>query len=249
MKYKSAALAAAAGALLAGLALAAYAQVAAGPQEAAAIRKSLSEKLSSLPKIDEVTKTPVPGLYEIRVGQEVFYTDAEGAYLIRGELLDLKAKRNLTEERLAKLNAIDFASLPLQDAVVWKNGSGKRKIAVFSDPNCGYCKRFEKELSNVKDVTVYTFLFPILGGDSPDKAKAIWCAKDATATYRGWMVDGNAPPKSPGNCVSPIDRNVELGRKHDIRGTPAIVFEDGTRVPGMLTAPQLEKQLAVSSKG
>jgi thiol:disulfide interchange protein DsbC len=217
------------------------------PQEAA-IRKALAERLSSLPKIDEVSRAPMPGLFEVRVGNEVFYTDSEGAYLIRGEILDLRSKRNLTEERIAKLTAIDFDSLPLQDAIVWKTGNGKRRIAVFADPNCGYCKRFEKELTAMKDLTVYTFLIPILGGDSPDKAKAIWCAKDATAAYRSWMLEGTAPPRLLGDCSAPVERNLELSRKHRVTGTPAIVFEDGVRVPGMLNAAQLEKQLAASSK-
>lgn len=248
MKFKTVARASMAGLLgLAVLSMAAPDAGAQVPQEAA-IRKSLSERLSSLPKIDEVNKAPVAGLFEVRIGNELFYTDAEGAYLIRGEILDLKNKRNLTEERIAKLTAIDFDSLPLKDAVVWKTGNGKRRIAVFSDPNCGYCKRFEKELTGMKDVTVYTFLIPILGGDSPDKAKAIWCAKDATAAYRKWMLEGTAPPRLLGDCATPIERNVELSRKHRVTGTPAIVFEDGVRVPGMLTADQLEKQLVASSK-
>jgi thiol:disulfide interchange protein DsbC len=241
MKAKFAALAATvAGTLIAVLAVAQSGSV---PQDAA-IRKALTERLTSLPKIDEIGKTPLPGLFEVRVGDEVFYTDADGAYLIRGEIIDLKTKRNLTEERIAKLTAIDFDSLPLKDAVVWKTGTGKRRIAVFSDPNCGYCKRFEKELTNVKDVTVYTFLIPILGGDSPDKAKAIWCAKDPAQAYRDWMVDGLTPAKLLGACDNPIERNIALSRKHRVNGTPAIFFEDGSRVPGMLTAPQLEKQLA-----
>ena len=126
--------------------------------EAAAIRKGLNERLSGVPKIDEVNRSPVQGLFEVRIGNEVFYTDADASYLVRGEIIDLKTKRNLTEERMTKLSAIDFASLPLKDAVVWKSGTGARKIAVFADPNCGYCKRFEKELLGVKDVTVYTFL-------------------------------------------------------------------------------------------
>jgi thiol:disulfide interchange protein DsbC len=243
MKFKTLALAAAA-------ALLGVAALAAPPlPEEAAIRKSLGERLSSLPKIDEVNKAPMAGLFEVRIGHELFYTDAEGAYLIRGEILDLRNKRNLTEERIAKLTAIDFDSLPLKDAVVWKTGSGKRRIAVFSDPNCGYCKRFEKELTGMKDVTVYTFLIPILGGDSPDKVKAIWCAKDSTAAYRNWMLEGAAPPRLLGDCATPIERNLELSRKHRVSGTPAIVFEDGVRVPGMLTADQLEKQLVASAGG
>lgn len=248
MKFKTVALASVACLLgMGALSMATPDAAAQLPQEAA-IRKSLSERLSSLPKIDEVNKAPVAGLFEVRIGNELFYTDAEGAYLIRGEILDLKNKRNLTEERIAKLTAIDFDSLPLKDAVVWKSGNGKRRMAVFADPNCGYCKRFEKELTGMKDVTVYTFLIPILGGDSPDKAKAIWCAKDPTAAYRNWMLEGTAPPRLLGECATPIDRNIELSRKHRVTGTPAIVFEDGVRVPGMLTAEQLEKQLVASSK-
>lgn len=248
MKFKTVALASGVG--LIGLAALLLAVPRAGAQlpEEAAIRKSLSEGLSSLPKIDEVSKAPVAGLFEVRIGNDLFYTDAEGAYLIRGEILDLRNKRNLTEERIAKLSAIDFNSLPLKDAVVWKTGNGKRRIAVFSDPNCGYCKRFEQELTGVKDLTVYTFLIPILGGDSPDKAKAIWCAKDATAAYRNWMLEDTAPPRPLGECATPIERNLALSRKHRVNGTPAIVFEDGMRVPGMLTADQLEKQLVASSK-
>jgi thiol:disulfide interchange protein DsbC len=245
MKLKTAALAAAtivaiAVTIGAPIVLNANAQV---PQEAA-IRKALGERLAGIPQIDEVTKSPLPGLFEVRIGTDIFYTDAEGAYLVRGEILDLKSKRNLTEERINKLTAIDFASLPLKDAIVWKTGTGKRRIAVFADPNCGYCKRFEKELANAKDLTVYTFMIPILGGDSPEKSNAIWCAKDPTAAWRNWMLDGTEPPKLLGQCSSPLERNLELSRKHRVNGTPAIVFEDGTRVPGMISAAQLEKQLA-----
>ena len=185
---------------------------AAVPQEAA-IRKALGERLTGLAKIDEVGKAPITGLFEVRVGNDIFYTDAEGAYLIRGEILDLKNKRNLTEERVSKLSVIDFASLPLKDAVVWKTGTGARKIAVFADPNCGYCKRFEKELSNVKDLTVYTFLIPILGGDSPDKVKAIWCRYSTSSlsaacsnkrrprpVWRSVMTCSVPPSRTPPTC-------------------------------------------------
>ncbi|HEU4460753.1 MAG TPA: DsbC family protein [Methylibium sp.] len=233
-------------ALVATLIAASAAALAQLPQEAA-IRKALGAHLAGMPKIDEVNRSPLPGLFEVRIGSDVFYTDAEGGYLVRGEIIDLKSRRNLTEERVNKLSAIDFASLPLKDALVWKTGSGARRIAVFADPNCGYCKRFERELTNVKDLTVYTFLLPILGGDSPQKSEAIWCAKDPAAAWRAWMVEGTAPPKLIGACkTSPVERNLELSRKHRVNGTPAIVFEDGTRIPGMLNATQLEKQLGAS---
>ena len=143
----------------------------------AAIRKALTERLPSFPQIDEVRESPMKGLYEVRVGTDIFYSDAAGNHLIEGHLIDTRSKTNLTEARIAKLTAIDFASLPLADAIVWKQGSGARKLVVFADPNCGYCKKFEKDLTGIKDVTVYTFLYPILGGDSPDKSRDIWCAK------------------------------------------------------------------------
>jgi thiol:disulfide interchange protein DsbC len=210
----------------------------------AEIRKVLSERFPTIPRIDEVTQGPMPGLWEVRLGTEVMYTDDKGQFLIQGEIIDTVSRRNLTQERIDKLTAIDFASLPLKDAIVWKAGTGKRKMVVFADPNCGYCKRFERDLSNVKDVTVYTFLYPILGGDSPDKSKAIWCSKDPTASWRNWMLDGTSPPKLLGNCEAPLDRNLQLGRKHRINGTPAVVFEDGTRVPGAMGTAQIEQRLA-----
>lgn len=213
----------------------------------ATIRKNISERMPDFPKIDEVSKTPIPGVFELRVGAEIFYSDEQGNHLIDGQLIDTRSRNNLTEARLSKINAIDFASLPLKDAIAWKTGSGARKMVVFADPNCGYCKRFERDLQRVKDVTVYTFLLPILGGDSPEKARNIWCAKDNTASWRNWMLEGTAPARSMGECdASAIERNTLLARKHRVNGTPAIIFEDGKRVPGAMSADQVEKQLVAS---
>jgi thiol:disulfide interchange protein DsbC len=212
----------------------------------AAIRKNLAERLPDLPKIDEVAKTPIPGLYELRIGTDILYSDEQGNHLIEGSVIDTRTRANLTQARENKLTAIDFASLPLKDAIVWKQGTGARRIAVFADPNCGYCKKFERDLQQVKDITVYTFLIPILGGDSPEKSANIWCAKDKARTWLDWMLEGKAPPRSMGQCETPIARNLALSRKHKVNGTPAIVFEDGTRVPGALSAEQLEKQLLAS---
>ena len=215
----------------------------------AVIRKTISERMPDFPKIDEISKTPIPGLYELRIGTDILYSDAQGNHLIEGSVIDTKTRANLTQARENKLTAIDFAALPLKDAMVWKQGTGARRIAVFADPNCGYCKKFERDLLQVKDVTVYTFLIPILGGDSPEKSNNIWCAKDNMKTWRDWMLDGKAPPRIMGACESPIERNLALSRKHKINGTPAIIFEDGTRIPGAVGAEQLEKQLAVASRG
>jgi len=212
-----------------------------------AIRKSIAERLPDFPKIDEVSKSPIPGIYELRIGTEVLYTDEQGNHLIEGSLIDTKTRANLTEARVSKLTAIDFSKLPLKDAIVWKQGTGARKLVVFADPNCGYCKKFERDLQQVKDVTVYTFLYPILGGDSPDKSRDIWCAKDNGTVWREWMIRGTAPVRSMGQCdTSALQRNVALGKKYRVNGTPALVFEDGKRVPGALPPDQVEKQLLVS---
>ena len=210
----------------------------------AVIRKTLTERLAGLPKIEEVRPSAMPGLWEIRIADQIRYTDATGNFLIEGDLIDLRTRRNLTEERVARINTVDFASLPLKDAIVWKNGTGKRRIAVFADPNCGYCKRFERSLQEVKDITVYTFLIPILGGDSADKTRTIWCAKDSTASWLAWMLEGKAPAKVVAACDdAAIERNLALSRRLNVSGTPAIILEDGSRVPGALTAEQLEKRL------
>ncbi len=215
----------------------------------AEIRKNLGERLADLGKIDEVSKTPMAGLYEVRVGTELYYTDEAGNFLIEGHLLDTKSRTNLTEERIAKLTAIDFATLPLKDAMVWKQGDGSRKLVVFADPNCGYCKKFERDVRQAKDLTIYTFLYPILGADSTEKSRNIWCSKDPAHTWVDWMVEGKLPAKMMGACdTSALQRNAALGRKHKVNGTPALVFEDGKRVPGALSLEQLEKQLVASKK-
>jgi thiol:disulfide interchange protein DsbC len=209
----------------------------------AAIRKTLSERLPLLPKIDEIRKTPMAGLYEVRVGMELFYTDADGNYLIQGRMIDTHDQRDLTEERQNKLMAIDFSALPIKDAFTIVRGNGKRKLAVFEDPNCGYCKRFERELQKVDNVTVHLFLFPILGPDSADKARNIWCAKDKGKAWQDWMVRDQGTPTA--SCdTGALARNVEFGKKYKIGGTPTLVFVDGSRVPGAVGAQQVEKLLA-----
>lgn len=209
----------------------------------ATLRKNLGERLPQFQKIDEVTKTPVPGLYEVRIGNDLFYSDAEGNYLIQGDMLDTRQKRNLTQERLDKLTAIAFDSLPLADAFTLVRGNGKRKLAIFEDPNCGYCKHFERDLQNVDNVTVYVFLYPILGADSVKKSRAIWCARDKGKAWLDWMVRDQLP--MGGSCdAAVLTRNMELGKKHRVTGTPTLVFEDGTRVPGAIPSAQVEKLLA-----
>ena len=209
----------------------------------AAIRKNLSERLPTIPKIDEVSKTPMNGLYEVRMGSDIMYTDAEGNFLIQGNLFDVKQKRNLTEERMDKLSAVPFDQLPLKNAFTQVRGNGKRKLVVFADPNCGFCKRFEKDLQKLDNVTISHVLYPILGEDSRIKSKNIWCAKDKAKVWNDWMVNGVTPPAASCDTAG-IEANVDYGRKNRITGTPTLFFADGTRVVGAVPLAQIEAQLA-----
>jgi thiol:disulfide interchange protein DsbC len=213
------------------------------------LRKTLAERLPNIGKIDEISRTPLPGLYEVRVGSDLFYSDAEGNFLVNGQIIDTKAKRNLTEERMDKLLAIGFEQLPLKDAFTIVRGNGKRKLAVFEDPNCGYCKRFERDLQKVDNITIYMFLYPILGPDSTEKSRAHWCAKDKGKAWQDWMLRNDAPPRADAGCdVNALARNVEFGKKHKITGTPTLIFADGQRVPGAIATADIEKLLLASSK-
>ena len=233
---------------LAGLALSGAALVAWADE--VEIRKNLAERLPQLGKIDEVTKSPIPGLFEVRAnGSEIFYTDPLGNFLLQGDLIDTQLKRNLTEERINKLTALAFADLPLKDAFTIVRGNGKRKIAVFEDPNCGYCKRFERDLQQVNNVTISMFLYPILSADSAEKSRNIWCSKDKVKAWMDWMVRDVSPSPALPKCdASALMRNVELGKKHKITGTPTLIFVDGTRVPGAINAEQVEKYLSAEVK-
>ena len=212
----------------------------------ASIRKNLAERIPQMPKIEEISKSAMPGLFELRTAEsDIMYTDADGNFLIQGNLIDTKARRNLTEERLNKLSAVDFDSLPSKDAFTIVRGNGKRKIAVFEDPNCGYCKRFEKDLQKVDNVTISLYLYPILSADSTEKSRNIWCAKDKAKAWNDWMLRNQVPATAAASCDAPaLARNVEFGRKYRITGTPTLLFADGSRIPGAIPAEQIEAQLA-----
>ncbi len=214
----------------------------------AAIRKNLGERIPQFKNIDEIRKTPMPGIYEVRVnGMDIFYTDVQGNFVLQGHMIDTQQRRDLTEERIQKLSAISLDALPIKDAFTIVRGDGKRRLAVFEDPNCGYCKRFERDLQKVDNVTIHMFLYPILGPDSTEKSKAIWCAKDPGKAWTDWMLRSVVPPVAKDNAkcdLAALERNVELGRKHRITGTPTLVFADGSRVPGAIDAAQVEKYLA-----
>ena len=222
---------------------------AAGAQEAA-IRQALAQRLPQLKVVDEIKPAGVSGLYEVRVnGSEIYYTDAKGDFLIDGQIIETKTRRNITEDRIAKLTAIPFDSLPIKDAFTLVRGNGQRKMAVFEDPNCGYCKRFERDLQKVDNVTVYLFLYPVLGPDSVKKSQDIWCAKDRVAAWQDWMLRDQAAGAANAACdTGAIARNVELGRKYKITGTPTLLFVNGARIPGAIDNARVEQALADTSK-
>jgi thiol:disulfide interchange protein DsbC len=210
----------------------------------AAIRRNLAARLPNLPPIDAVTPSVMKGLWEIRIGSDLIYSDELGSFVIEGQLIDTARHLNVTEQRLAQLTAVDFRKLPLQDAVVWKQGRGTRRLVVFADPHCGYCKQLERDLKQVPDITVYVFLVPVLGGDSPGKSRAIWCSRERGKVWRSWMLDGTAPPSPGASCDSSVlDRNLALGRRHGLVGTPMLVFEDNQKVPGIMSAADIAKKL------
>lgn len=227
-------------------AIAAFVLGATAHAQEAQIRKNLPKLLPEFPAIEEVRTTPIPGIYELRVdGSDLYYTDAQGRFLIQGDLLDLKDKRNLTKERESQLSTIAFKSLPFDDAFTIQRGNGSRQLAMFSDPNCGYCKRIERELMKFDDITIHVFLYPVLGPDSVVKARAVWCAKDKGQVWLDWMLKSTPPPAAQGPCdTNALERNRAFGRQHKINGTPTLFFADGSRVPGAIDAVQLEKQFA-----
>ncbi len=208
------------------------------------IRQSLQSKLPDVGKVDHVVKTPYAGLYEVVIGDQLLYTDEQGQYLFEGRVIDVKSRRDITEARRQQLFAIEFDKLPFELAVKRVKGNGKRQMAYFSDPNCGYCKRLEGELSKVTDVTLYLFLHPIFQG-SYEIVRNVYCAKDPAKAWDELMLNNNAPASA--SCKMPSDQLVALARKMRVTGTPNLIFGDGVQVPGYLPADELEKRLNKSA--
>ena len=207
------------------------------------IRKNIEPRLGGA-KIESISETPYSGLYELRVGGDILYTDKKAEYLFIGQVYETKTSKNLTRARIDDLNKIKFSDLPLNLALKQVKGNGKRVIAVFEDPNCGYCKRLRQTtLKDINDVTIYTFMYNILSEDSFAKSKNIWCAPNRLKAWDDWMINGKVPAATPASCDSPNAKVLELGQKLNITGTPAIFFTDGTRIPGAVDLPTLETKL------
>ena len=231
------------------LALAATLMFAATAQaNEAVIRKALSEQFPGA-QISSVTKTPYSGLFEVYLDGQIVYIDAKGQYVFIGDMIDLKNRTNLTQARLNKLQAVKWDTLPLNNALKTVKGKGERKLVVFSDVDCPYCRKFEEELVKVDNITVYTFLYPIEGlhPKAVQTSKQIWCAPDRNKAWNDYITGGTVP-RNDGNCANPVDATIALGSKLKVSGTPTLIFANGQRVPGMVPAAQLERLLATNAK-
>ena len=216
----------------------------------ASLKKAVEAAYPKL-KVDSVTKTPYAGLYEVFMGGQIIYTDEKLSFLIaEGRLVDPKTKKDVTGDRLEELTKVDFNSLPLDKAIKVVKGNGSRKLVVFSDVDCPYCKRLEQnELSNVTDVTVYTFLYPLvqLHPDSAAKSKSIWCADNRVKAWQDWILNDKLPANT-GTCEVPLEKVGELARKVGVNSTPTLFFADGRRMMGAQPYKEIEKYLAAAKK-
>lgn len=202
--------------------------------------------------VESVKKTPFPDLYEVVLDNQIIYTDAKSTFVMMGELFDTKTKRNLTAERVRELSAVNFQIFPLKNAIKSVHGNGKDKIVVFSDPDCSYCKALEKELVKLNNVTIYTFLLPLSSHpDAERKANLIWCSADPKQTWHDHMLRDKLENNVKKTCNTPIASNIKLATELKINGTPTLFFESGLRVPGAISAEEINdilKQQAAHSK-
>ncbi|WP_292993868.1 DsbC family protein [Nitrosomonas sp.] len=213
----------------------------------AALRKAIQPHFADS-KIESLKKTPYLGLYEVVVGDEVFYTDAKADYFFFGHVIDTKTRTSMTNERIQEIKAarrVPLDSLPLESAIKVVKGDGKRRVAIFTDPNCPYCKQLEKELLNVTNVTIYTLLYPVLKG-SMELSKKIWCSDNKIKAWDDFMLKGVAPTSK--DCETPLDVLVKSGQENKVSGTPTLIFADGSVVGGMIPATAIEEKLESASK-
>jgi thiol:disulfide interchange protein DsbC len=218
--------------------------VQASPDE---VKKALAIKFPDL-KTERVTKTNFAGMYEVFTGAEIFYTDDKATFVVSGNVIDTATRANVTQARLSTLTAIKFDDLPFENAIKLVRGDGSRRVAVFEDPLCGYCKKFEADLNSIDNMTAYIFLYPILAEESTKKSNAIWCSKDKLGAWQDWMLRDKVPTAAAADCKSPVEQNVALGQKLRVNGTPATFFEDGERIAGALPKEAIEAKMVSADR-
>jgi thiol:disulfide interchange protein DsbC len=196
----------------------------------ASVKRGVEARFEGL-KVEGVTRTPYAGIYEVVVGESIFYTDEKVTFVFKGDLIDARSQKNLTEERQQKLTAIKFEDLPLELAIKQVRGNGKRVVAIFSDPFCPYCRNLDRALLREDDITIYTFLYPILRAESPDKARTIWCAPDRAKAYYDFMLNGREPAPAA-SCSAPVEKWLALGQRVGVRATPTSFVTNGQRILG-----------------
>lgn len=207
----------------------------------AQIQQSLQERFGQRARIEQVRKTPYFGLYEFRIGAQMGYTDEKLSYIMIGDMLDGKKLNNLTEARLNELNRVSFDKLPLQLALKTVRGNGKRKLVIFEDPNCGYCKMFQKEIRALDNVTIYSFVYAILGVDSVNKARQILCSTNPQNSWQEWMLYSRMPTDNKGDCKNALEQITQFGEQNHINSTPTLFFANGERVAGAMEVEKLEQ--------
>lgn len=215
-----------------------------------AMRRLIQSRLGDEARIETIARVPASSLYEVTVrgpnGPQLFYVDERARVIVVGQVLDGRTGRNLTEERLRKLNAIEWSSLPFADAITTRHGTGRRKIAVFSDPNCPYCKRFEKDLAKLGDITVHIFLYPVIRAESMPLTKSVWCSRDRARAWNDLMLRDIQPTAAP-DCDTPVEKLVALGRRLGASSTPTWFVETGERYSGAVPLEDTRRILDAAS--
>jgi thiol:disulfide interchange protein DsbC len=209
------------------------------------VKKAVEGWLKGRFTVDSVSKTPMPGIVEVRIGTDLFYADEKGNYaIVEGQMVDLKTGENLTAVRAEEISRIDFSKLPLELAMKTVRGNGKRQLVVFEDPYCSFCRTYRKTLLDTKDVTIYTFYFPILRAESVTVSRNAWCAKDRDEAWNDWMLLGKEPAVAPASCKFDSEKLVALGKSLGVTGTPTTFLSDGRRLQGAVNRERLDKALS-----
>lgn len=215
-------------------------------EEIAKVSAAFKQMLGGRAELQGVARTPIAGLYEVSAAGGIIYTDASARYIINGSMVDAKTGANITTSRISDINRVKWSDLPLENAIKTVKGNGQRHMAVFADPFCPYCKRLEQSLQYIDNVTVYTFLYPVISDNSEAKSRQIWCAADRARAWQDWMLKGVSRVSS--NCKAPLQENLRLGEKLHVSATPGIIFADGSRISGAIDVPTLGKKLEGEKK-